>query len=41
VPVTILSVGLAAPDLGLAGYRVTLTLQQGRWRVDRVRRVAV
>ena len=41
MPVTILSVGLAAPDLGLAGYRVTLTLEQGRWRVDRVRRVAV
>jgi hypothetical protein len=41
VPVTILSVGLAAPDLGLAGYRVTLRLQQGRWRVDGVRRVAV
>jgi hypothetical protein len=41
VPVTILSVGLAAPDIGQAGYRVTLTLQQGRWRVDRVRRVAV
>ena len=41
VPVTILSVGLAAPDVGLAGYRVTLRLQHGRWRVDRVLRVAV
>jgi hypothetical protein len=41
VPLTILSVGLAAPDAGQAGYRVTLMLQQGRWRVDRVRRVAV
>jgi hypothetical protein len=41
VPVTILSVGLAAPDLGQAGYRVTLTLQRGRWFVDAVRRVRI
>lgn len=41
VPVTILSVGLAAPDLGLAGYRVTLRLERGGWRVDAVRRVRI
>jgi hypothetical protein len=41
VPVTILSVGLAAPDVGQAGYRITLKLDGGRWRVDVVHRVAV
>jgi hypothetical protein len=41
VPLTILSVGLAAPDAGEAGYRLTLRLDRGRWRVDVVRRVAV
>ena len=35
------SVGLAAPDLGQAGYRVLLRLERGRWRVSRVVRVAV
>jgi hypothetical protein len=41
VPITILSVGLSAPDLGQAGYRVTLTLERGRWLVDAVRRVRI
>ena len=30
-----ISVGLAAPDAGLAAYRLVLKLEDGSWRVDR------
>ena len=34
-------VGLSAPDVGRAAYNVMLVVEDGSWRVDRVRRIVV
>jgi hypothetical protein len=34
-------VGVSAPDAGRAAYNVLLVLEDGSWRVDRVRRIVV
>jgi hypothetical protein len=34
-------VGLSAPDAGRAAYNLLLVLEDGSWRVDRVRRITV
>jgi hypothetical protein len=36
-----MSIGVAAPDAGLAAYRLLLVQDAGSWRVDRWRRVAI
>jgi hypothetical protein len=34
-------VGVSAPDAGRAAYNLTLVLEDGSWRVDRVQRITV